>query len=104
MGSSARGKRHFFRHREAGGPKGDSRTASKFIDCGLFELGCILIGRGHSDPFDYGYSYFIRAVNRAMIAEYEETKQMAVAMRTARFTKKDEWNRYMREKPPRGIL
>jgi len=39
-----------------------------------------------------------------MIAEYEETKQMAVAMRTARFTKKDEWNRYMREKPPRGIL
>jgi len=39
-----------------------------------------------------------------MISEYEYTKQLAVAMRTARFAKKEEWNRYMRQKPPRGIV
>jgi hypothetical protein len=62
----------------------------------LFELCCNLIEAGHSDVFNYGYSFFIKSISNHEKIKSGGIAEMATAMRMAQHSDAKEWKRYMR--------
>lgn len=46
----------------------------------------------------------MRALNVSMKAEHDAIRQAALAVRVARNTDQKGWDRFMRQKPPRGVV
>lgn len=53
---------------------------------------------GHVDVFNYGFSYFLHALNEHQIIMNTKQKEMAIAFRIARNSDKSEWRKYLKRK------
>lgn len=47
---------------------------------------------------DYGFSFFLIALNEHTVIAHEQEKSMAVAVRMGSHADKDEWKKYIRAK------
>lgn len=70
-------------------------TSSDFIG-NLFFLYCNLIEAGHSEILNYGYSFFIRAINNSERIKSSQTAEMAVAFRMSQTTDNKQWKKYIK--------
>ncbi len=67
------------------------------ISYGLFKETCHLIEAGHVNVFDYGFSYFIAALNEHQIIQGEHKKILAIAVRASKLKDKD-FNKFLKRK------
>lgn len=75
-------------------PKKDDKPED-FIN-NLFSLYCDLIESGHSNVLNYGYSFFLRAINNHERIKSLKVADMAIAIRTARSADDKQWKKYIR--------
>ena len=59
------------------------------ISYGLFKETCHLIEAGHVNVLEYGFSYFIAALNEHQIIQGQTKKILALAMRASKLKDKD---------------
>lgn len=83
----------FFR-REKDKTDGKSRNED-FIN-NLFMLYCRLVEAGHNNVLDYGYSFFLRAINNNHKIDCEDVAKRATAVRMAHHSNDKDWKRYIR--------
>lgn len=77
------------------------QTFDSFIFA-LFDLQCRLIEAGHLNAMDYGYSYFVRAINNYEQSRSRNIAEYAVASRNAYHADNKEWKKYIKELIRRG--
>ena len=75
----------------------DSTQANIPFIIGLFDLYCYLVEAGHSNVLNYGYSYFVKAINNCGKNKNRNMVELASAFRTARFANDKEWMKYIRK-------
>ena len=57
-----------------------------------------MIEAGHTNVLDYGYSFFIDALNEHEYVRSRDMKEIAIALRVARFANEKEWRKFLRKK------
>ena len=62
----------------------------------LFSLCCDLIESGHTNVFNYGYSYFLRAFNNNRRIRNGKIADVANAVRVANHADDRKWKKYIR--------
>lgn len=80
----------FGKKNQSGGRKRES-----FVN-GLFALFCSLIEAGHVDVLNYGFSFFIKAVNNHELIKNTNIVSMADAVRVAHYGNDEQWKRHVR--------
>ena len=75
----------------------DSKVGNSvsFIDNMFFRY-CSLVESGHVDALQYGYSFFLKAVNNHEKLKCSKTADLAFAVRMANHGKDKDWKKYMR--------
>ena len=59
---------------------------------------CSLIEAGHRDALNYGYSFFVDALNENMKLSNLRLKESAFAVRVGYFANQQEWRRFIGRK------
>lgn len=57
-----------------------------------------MIEAGHTNALDYGYSFFIDALNEHEYVRGRNMKDIAIALRVARFADEKGWKKFLRKK------
>lgn len=64
---------------------------------GLFKEACHLIEANHVNVLDYGFSYFIAALNEHQLIQGDQKKILAIAVRASKLKDKD-FKRFLKQK------
>lgn len=61
-----------------------------------------MIEAGHADAMDYGWSFFIMALEIHEKIKKEFICNMAIAVRTGHHADKNEWRKFVKRMTPKG--
>jgi len=67
------------------------------LSYGLFKEACHLIEAGHVDVLNYGFSYFIAALNEHLLIQGQNKRIMSEAVRWSRADNKD-YKKFLKRK------
>ena len=98
LGEVQRGQCLFFRRTGHDGSDRSDQHSQSGDYKRLFKSACKLIEAGHPNVLDYGYSFFVDALNEHEYIKYEKLKDTAYAFRVAQFADEKTWRNFLRRK------